>query len=125
MIKWSNGMIGFQVFETHTMTIYKFYFDEGKLKMLHCCDWYSNETKFKDIYNPLGHQFILKEHFEEAFEVFCNTEDYDSIISFIEFLENDDELKEIAKDIIRKCSYQAAEKAHKLTKAVWQLERKK
>ena len=125
MTRWNNGMLGYQAVEKHAMKVYDFYIDEDMLKKLHCYDYQTRETKFEDIYNPLKHQIISEEHFEEAFEIFCDTHDYDEIVSFLEHLEKDYQLKEIAKEVILKCSYQAAEKAHELSRVVWKLESKK
>ena len=125
MFKWSNGLKGFSVIEKHSMMVYDFYFYEGMLEKLHCHSYYGRETKFEDVYNPLESQVISKEHFEEAFEIFCYDNDCDEIIRFFECLADDNELKKIAKEIIRKCSYRVAKKAHALTEAIWELEREK
>jgi len=124
----SIGLIEYSTTEKHTMTRYEFIIDDGKLAFLHCYDYYSHEAKFKYSY-PFGKTFSkrlpLKEDFTEAFTVFCNTESCDSIISFIDNLENDTEFKQIAKEILRKCNYSVAQKAHELAKAIWELEREK
>lgn len=111
-------MLAWQAVEKRTMTVYDFYVDGDMLKKLHCYDYQTRETKFEDIYEPLKHKIISREHFEEAFEIFCTTHDCDEIICFLEHLEKDGDLKEIAKEVLCKCSYQAAEVAQELTKAV-------
>jgi len=128
MTQLNNGMMRCQVIEKHTMTVYEFYFEEGLLQRIHCYGYYTKEIKFDHVYNKVQKKFenygFLKEDFEEAMKVFCDYAKKEGIVEFIEQLKNDEELKDIAKEVIRASSRDAAERAHHLARAVWELERK-
>ena len=120
-----NGMLWCQAVEPYSMTVYNFYFDEGRLKRLLCCDYVSEKIKFDDVVIPGKREKISSERFEKAFEIFCNTSNPEEIMEFFEQLNEDERLKKIAHQVLSKCSYQASETVHTLNKVIWELERKK
>lgn len=103
--------------------VYDFYFAEGYLRQLRCYDDQTMKIKFEDICDPLNDQKISTENFETAFLAFCNFVDSNEIMEFFKQIKNDVELKNIARQILLKCSYRAAEKASFLAEVVWKLER--
>ena len=124
MTKWNNGMIGFQALQNYSLRVYDFYVDEGVIKKIHCYDYLTGETKFQEIFNPLLDQIISEEYFEEAFTVFCNTHESSEIIQFLELIEKD-YLVGVAEEILYKYNHDCAVKTQELSKAVWEMSRKK